>query len=74
MEKKLNLTKEQQIFFIGMKKIKALQEDPEANLMEIQQIQLFLWEKIKLFAKKEMNRMVGDYTTPDERLDIERIW
>ena len=72
MEKKLNLTKEQQIFFIGMKKIKALQENPEASLMEIQQIQLFLWDKIKLFAKKEMIRMVGNCTTPDERLDIEQ--
>ena len=72
MEKKKNLTKEQQIFFMGMKKIKALQENPEANLMEIQQIQLFLWDKIKLFAKKEMIRMVGNCTTPDERLDIEQ--
>ncbi len=72
MDKKINLTKEQQIFFVGMKKIKALQEQPDVNLKEIQQIQFFLWEKIKLFAKKEMIRMVGNCTTPDERMDIEQ--
>ena len=72
MEKKMNLTKEQQIFYVAMKKMKELQKNPEENLMEIQRIQLFLWEKIKLFAKKEMFRMVGEYTSADERMDIEQ--
>ena len=72
VKRKVTLTKEQQIFYVGMKKIRDLQKDSESNLLEIQKIQLFLWEKIKLFAKKEMIRMVGNYTTPDERLDIEQ--
>lgn len=70
MGEKISLTKEQQVFFLCMKKLKALEE--ETNISEINKIRFFLWEKIKLFARKEMYRMAGNYTTAEERMDIEQ--
>lgn len=70
MDEKVTLTKEQQVFFLCMKKMKML--DDEGNIIEFNKIRFFLWEKIKLFAKKEMFRMAGNYTTAEERMDIEQ--
>ena len=70
MDEKVTLTKEQQVFFLCMKKMKMLED--EGNIIEFNKIRFFLWEKIKLFAKKEMFRMAGNYTTAEERMDIEQ--
>ena len=59
--KKVTLTKEQQVFFFMYEKNENARR--RINIIEFNKIRFFSLEKIKLFAKKEMFRMAGNYTT-----------
>lgn len=69
---KTDLTEEQKIFYLCLKKLKALEQADPVDVDECNRIRLFLWDKIKLFARKEMHRMIGSCSTPDERQDVEQ--
>lgn len=65
------LTKEQYMFYIGKKKIEKLEKvGSENSLAEIKEIKEILWMSISKFAKSEINRMMGMYSTEDERCDV----
>lgn len=68
-----SLTQEQVMFFAAQKRIRELQQkDDPASLEEIQRIQEKLWKSIWRFAKSEINRMMGVFSTEDERNDVEQ--
>lgn len=67
---KVHLTQEQLIFYIGQKKLKKLQASENPNMDEINEIRELLWKAIVRFAQKEVNRMMGAYSTQDERDDV----
>lgn len=72
MEERKQLTKEQRNFYLALKKIHALEAQEEPDIPQIKRLKLFLWDQIKYFAKDEMNRMIGRFTTYEERLDVEQ--
>ncbi len=72
MSKNSNLTTEQKVFLKCMLRLKELYEAEERDMEAINGIRFLLWEKVKLFARSEMTRMLGEYSTKEELLDVEQ--
>lgn len=53
------MTKEQAIFYVSLKKIKALEEQEPKDQKQIDQYKTYLWEVIYKFAKSEINSLMG---------------
>lgn len=68
----MELTKEQAIFYIYMNKIKSLENQTPVDVNQIREYKAFLWEKIYKFARSEINQMMGEFTSKEEREDAQQ--
>ena len=66
----VSLTKEQKIFFICLKKLKKLEDEDPIDMNEYNKIRLFLWGNVIRFAQREINRMMGSFSTREEREEV----
>lgn len=64
------MTKEQAIFFTSLKKIEALEKEEPRDQKQIDQYKMYLWEVIYKFAKSEINSLMGEFTSKEEREDV----
>ena len=72
MEERKQLTKEQRNFYLALKKIHSLESQENPDVTQIKKLKLFLWDQIKYFARDEMKRMIGRFSTYEERLEVEQ--
>lgn len=64
------MTKEQAIFYVSLKKIEALEKQEPKDQKQIDQYKTYLWEVIYKFAKSEINSLMGEFTSKEEREDV----
>ena len=64
-----NMTKEQTYFYLALKKIKELEKEDPVDKDLISDYKTSLWAVIYKFAKSEINKLMGEFSTYEERED-----